>query len=406
MGGPEPLRRRRGPHHPRLAGDLEPPLEQPEQEREQRHDDEQQQRSLTWLAEHGDHANLDPDRRDRGQQDGVGSIPGEVLATGDLEHTERAHNGADDDCGTSALKQSHDERDDAGEDRELRDGQPAERTRRSLTARSQLASGAPRFAGNGLQAFAAPLTARRGRRCRRRELAASLARASLGLLAGQCAIRIVRRRARADRMGAQKPLACGLLALVLALAGSGCGASRQAPPQPPLKLPPDERPVRIGRGPRYRVRPVSPAVARRATVLGLRCAHTRGRVYAVHLELYARRLVLPVPAGIGVAPPQRREGVYVLGGPCSYPLATFEPTGVVVVDPGPVNDLRTLFAIWGEPLSRAALASFRGPVLAFLGGRRWRGAPGTIPLRRHAEIVLEVDGSVAPHPSYRFPPGL
>ena len=50
--------------------------------------------------------------------------------------------------------------------------------------------------------------------------------------------------------------------------------------------------------------------------------------FRVHLELFARGLVLLVPAGIGVAPPVERDGAYVLGGRCLYPLRTREPTGV------------------------------------------------------------------------------
>ena len=88
-----------------------------------------------------------------------------------------------------------------------------------------------------------------------------------------------------------------------------------------------------------------------------------------------------VPSGIGIAPPQRRRGAYVLGGACSYPIRTFEPTGVVVVDARPAGrSAYALFAVWGQPLSRRALGSFRGPVRAFVGGRRWPGAPGSIPL--------------------------
>jgi hypothetical protein len=151
---------------------------------------------------------------------------------------------------------------------------------------------------------------------------------------------------------------------------------------------------------------VPSAVARRAPIAGLRCTRAHARSYGVHLELYARRLVVPVPAGIGIAPPQRRRGAYVLGGACSYPLRTFEPTGVLVVDAGRAVSVGALFAVWGQPLSRHSLAGFRGAVAAFVGGRRWPGPPEAIPLRRHAEIVLEIDGSVPPHPRYRFPPGL
>ncbi len=142
----------------------------------------------------------------------------------------------------------------------------------------------------------------------------------------------------------------------------------------------------------------------------LRCSRaTGGPRYGVHLELYAARLVIPVPAGIGVAPPQHRRGAYVLGGACVYPLRTHEPTGVVVVDhraASAVPTLGALFAIWGQPLSRGRLAGFRGPVRAYLGGVRWTGTPGAIPLTRHAEIVLEVGRAIPPHRTYLFPPGL
>ena len=113
-----------------------------------------------------------------------------------------------------------------------------------------------------------------------------------------------------------------------------------------------------------------------------------------------------VAAGIGIAPPRRREGAYVRGGRCSYPVRTREPTGVIEVEPGSAATLGDLFALWGQPLSRRRIGSFRGPVRAYVDGRRRRGDPRRIPLRPHGQIVLEVQGYVPPHPSYRFPPGL
>jgi hypothetical protein len=113
-----------------------------------------------------------------------------------------------------------------------------------------------------------------------------------------------------------------------------------------------------------------------------------------------------VPAGIGIAPPQRRQGAYVRAGACVYEIRTYEPTGVVVVTTGPAPTLGTLFAVWGQPLTGRELAGFGGPVRAFLGGRPWRGSPAGIRLTRHAEIVLEVGRPVPPHRSYLFPPGL
>jgi hypothetical protein len=198
-----------------------------------------------------------------------------------------------------------------------------------------------------------------------------------------------------------------LLIVVLGGCASGSSSSESATaPAGPTGLAPDQRPVKTGRGPEYRLPAVSGAVARRAPVAGLRCAGRHPGVHGAHLELFADGLVLPVPAGIGVAPPQSRRGGYVLGGRCTYPVRTFEPTGVIVLDDGGSPPLAALFALWGQPLRPNRLAGFAGRVAAFVDGRPWPGGPGTIPLRRHAEIVLEVGQRLPPHRLYRFPPGL
>lgn len=191
--------------------------------------------------------------------------------------------------------------------------------------------------------------------------------------------------------------------LVLALALAGCGGSGG---QTNSKLPADYRPIPAGRGPRYRLPPLSPAAAHGAPIRGMPCGGAHPHAFAIHLELYARGLVLPVPAGIGIAPPVRRSGAYVRGGRCAYPLRTTEPTGLVLVEAHRRFNLGGLFAIWGQPLGLTQLAGFSGPLFAYVNGQRWTGAPELIPLRRHDEIVLEADGFVPPHPTYRFPPGL
>jgi hypothetical protein len=175
-----------------------------------------------------------------------------------------------------------------------------------------------------------------------------------------------------------------------------------------LALPASDHPVHVGVGPRYRLPALSRAVAARAVIDGIRCTRRHPAQYGVHLELFAHRLVMPVSAGIGVAPPVRRAGAYVLSGGCTYGIRTLEPTGVIRIDRGlpRVPLLGTLFALWGQPLRRSALAGFRGAVLAFVDGRPWRRSPRSIPLRRHAQIVLEIDGALLPHPHYEFPPGL
>jgi hypothetical protein len=162
----------------------------------------------------------------------------------------------------------------------------------------------------------------------------------------------------------------------------------------------------IGVGPRYHPPATSARVAAALPVGGLRCSPAGGRRYGVHLELFARRLVVIVPAGIGIAPPLLRRGAYVRSGRCSYPVRTREPTGVVEVAAGARLTLGRLFALWGQPLSRTRLAGFRGKVSAFVGGRRRVGDPRYIPLTRHAEIVLEVGGYVPPHRRFLFRRGL
>jgi hypothetical protein len=186
-------------------------------------------------------------------------------------------------------------------------------------------------------------------------------------------------------------------ALALALL-AGCGDSGS----PPL---PRSAP---GVGPDKRWRPpsLSHAVADARPVRGMRCGRGGRRRFGVHLELFASRRVVIVAPGIGVAPPRIRDGAYVRGGRCSYPVRTREPTGVIEVQDGARRRLGDLFALWGQPLGPRRLAAFRGPVEAYVGGRRWHGDPRAIPLARHAQIVLEVGGHVPPHTRYLFPPGL
>jgi hypothetical protein len=131
------------------------------------------------------------------------------------------------------------------------------------------------------------------------------------------------------------------------------------------------------------------------------------------VEVFAAGFGVVIPAGIGMAPPLRRAGVFVRGGRCSYPLRTTEPTGLVRVAPRRlvgVPTLGQLFALWGQPLSARAVAGFRAArgeaVVVFLDGVRWRASPDSVPLRRHAQVVIELGPRVEPHPSYLFPPGL
>lgn len=196
-------------------------------------------------------------------------------------------------------------------------------------------------------------------------------------------------------MGSTTWVARGALLAVAALAGCGGTSGGRT-----TNLPPSVIPTPVGVGPEYRLAPGARPVA------GLRCTRRETPRHGVHIELFARRRVLILPAGIGQRPPLRRRGRRLVG-VCSLPLRTAEPTGVVeIADGAPPLTLGDLFRVWGQPLGDRHLGPFRGRVRAWVGGRRVPGPPGSIPLTRHAEIVVEVGGYVPPHPSYLFPAGL
>lgn len=148
----------------------------------------------------------------------------------------------------------------------------------------------------------------------------------------------------------------------------------------------------IGVGPGFRLAPRAAAASKGAPIGDLRCrpGSLAGPIVA-HLEIFARRETLVIPAGIGV-----------LGGRCRYPVRTLMPTGLIVAQ-RPGLTLGDLFGAWGQPLRRRRLAGFSGPIVAFVGGRRVRGDVRHIQIRHHSQIVLEISGYVPPHAHYVFP---
>lgn len=154
--------------------------------------------------------------------------------------------------------------------------------------------------------------------------------------------------------------------------------------------PPWLHPWPIGAGPRFH--PAAP-IRSGEPVGRFACGHAATQ-YAVHLELFAHRRVVIVPAGIGNGPG------------CTYPLRTTTPTGVVQVAARSAT-LGDLFRVWGRRLGTHTVLSFRSAnaTLAFVDGRRVAGDPGAIELVPRRQIVLEIAGYVPPHPSYLFPKG-
>ena len=173
-----------------------------------------------------------------------------------------------------------------------------------------------------------------------------------------------------------------------------------------LAVDPSVKPWPVGVGPGYRPPAATATVTAGASVNGLRCS-VNGKTFPVHVELFANRRVVAIPAGIGVARPYRTTLGAVDPQGCSYPVKTLTPTGIVDVAKGMRLTVGDLFRVWGQPLGPRRLGSFasREPVRAYLGGRIVRGAASSIPLTSGEEIVLEIGGYVPPHPSFLFPKG-
>jgi hypothetical protein len=126
------------------------------------------------------------------------------------------------------------------------------------------------------------------------------------------------------------------------------------------------------------------------------------------VEVFAANRVVLIPAGIGTRPPRRLLSGRISSAGCYGDLVTLEPTGLVLVRAGAHLKLADLFRSWGQPLSSRRAASFSAAgtkVRVFVGGRRWGGSPGVVPLGVHSEIVVEVGPYVPPHSAYTFPPG-
>jgi hypothetical protein len=146
----------------------------------------------------------------------------------------------------------------------------------------------------------------------------------------------------------------------------------------------------------------------RLRALGLPALPVEGKKLHTHqhLDLYLNGTHVAVPANVGIGP---------AGDLFFSPLHTHDPTGILHVEaPAKIQyTLGQFFDVWGVRLSATCIgndcAGGGRAVRAFVGGRRVRGDPAAIPLRRHEEIVIAF-GTRAQLPnripsSYSFPDG-
>ncbi len=225
----------------------------------------------------------------------------------------------------------------------------------------------------------------------------------------------------------QRARLCRLAALVAAGAaavfwvGQSSGASRvdRAAPIKPLAslghLKPAPLPAHLG--PELVPIPVGPPLAQpasRATLTksidGIKCQPQENVLFHIHahLTVFVDGKARLIPYGIGIGPPLRgqntKAGAFVSQGTCFSWLHTHVADGIIHIE-SPVQKTYTLgefFDIWGQPLSANQVGPARGKVTAIVNGSVYTGDPRQIPLRKHAQIQLEVGTPLIAPVSIKF----
>jgi hypothetical protein len=136
-----------------------------------------------------------------------------------------------------------------------------------------------------------------------------------------------------------------------------------------------------------------------APIDGIGCITTTLSNTHTLISIYNDGVKLALPALIG------------LNG-CEYETHTHDRSGVVYVE---ANVLRTFtlgqfFAVWGQPISRAAVAGLSGPVRFYVIDNEtlteFDGDPAGIAFAAHKEIVIITGTAPSVLPKYRWPADL
>jgi hypothetical protein len=136
-----------------------------------------------------------------------------------------------------------------------------------------------------------------------------------------------------------------------------------------------------------------------AAIAGVECMVNRQSHNHSLVSIYKDGIRMAVPASVGLTG-------------CTYELHTHDRSGVVHVEPNVARDftLGQFFAVWGQPLSRAAVAGLAGPVRFYVIDHqtvtRFDGNPSEIQLKAHTEIVIVTGTPPAVLPNYLWPASL
>lgn len=133
-------------------------------------------------------------------------------------------------------------------------------------------------------------------------------------------------------------------------------------------------------------------------VAGIRCDAMEGNRIHIHQHLTILDKGTPVPVPFNVGRPDSGE--------CLYWLHTHTPDGVIHIE-SPSDRTFTLgdfFQVWGQPLSSrraaSAVATNGSTLKVWVDGKPYAGDPGTIPLKAHTDIVIEVGPPFPPPPKF------
>lgn len=151
-----------------------------------------------------------------------------------------------------------------------------------------------------------------------------------------------------------------------------------------------------------------------APVNGITCRPSMGSKVEYHIHQHVTIFVngqqKRIPAGVGITGEpweQQIDGGRFLNNTakgCVYWLHSHADDGIIHVE-SPSKRQFTLgdfFDVWNQPLSTNQVGPAKGPVVAFLDGKRIQGSPRDIPLTDGGVIQLDVGEPVVPFKPMEF----
>jgi hypothetical protein len=216
-------------------------------------------------------------------------------------------------------------------------------------------------------------------------------------------------------------LAAAILAAIAAGVYGALGSSKPLPLKPVsvlggLEAAPPAGPVGPEGVPIPNAKPLAPArgLSLGQTLDGISCQPIERLSYHIHIHLtiFVGGVARLIPYVIGIAPPRIGQhtpvGYFVTNGGCFAWLHTHANDGIIHVEsPSPKTyTLGDFFDIWHQPLTANRIGPVRGHVTAFFNGRYYDANPRRIPLRKHAQIQLEIGTPLIAPESITFPSGL